>query len=122
VSDTITRLQAVQIYIGTISNFALGRGVRSVDAEAQRTLDDAIAEFQRLRADNEQMNVVILKWIEANNAASTLINEQQAEIKQLRAKVRQLEHDLHPPCNCPHCTGLPDYYADEAALDAAGEE
>lgn len=75
-----------------------------------------------LRADNEQMNVVILKWIEANNAAATLINEQQAEIERLSAKVRQLEHDLHPPCNCPHCTGLPDYYADEAALDAAGEE
>jgi len=48
-----------------------------------------------------------------------LWNERPIE-NALRAQVRQLEHDLHPPCNCPRCTGLPDYYADEATLDAAG--
>jgi hypothetical protein len=40
----------------------------------------------------------------------------------LRAEVHELNRRLHPPCSCPRCTGLPDYYADEAALDAAGEE
>lgn len=48
-----------------------------------------------------------------------LWNERPTE-NALRAKVRQLEHKLYPPCNCPRCTDLPDYYADEAALDAAG--
>lgn len=41
----------------------------------------------------------------------------QAEIDRLRARVQELERQLHPSCNCPRCTGLPDYYTDDAALD-----
>lgn len=52
-----------------------------------------------LRTENEQQQELIDKWISANVAATTLINEQQAEIERLRAENDRLR----------------------AALDAAGE-
>jgi hypothetical protein len=54
-------------------------------------LNEQTRKVNELRALNQQAQAVICKWIDANAAATSLINEQADEIKRLREK----EFDLH---------------------------
>ena len=60
-------------------------GLVAEKAAQQAQIDALVLERDAMRTDNEQQQESIVKWITANNAATTLINEQQAEITQLRA-------------------------------------
>jgi len=84
-------------------------------------------EIVKLRIENEQAQEVIVIWVEANAAATTLINEQQTEIERLRAENERLCGALDiivsigrgDDTGCDTCLRMKQVA--QAALDAAGD-
>ncbi len=92
-------------------------------AEYSLQICDAYAE---LRKTNAQTQEAIIKWIEANAAATTLINEQESKVKRLRAALESVEWiaDHDGVRWCPSCWAChPEHVSTcrlKAALDATG--